>query len=237
MELTGLIIKKVSTDKSEGLLYDGLLYEGLLYRRLNRHYLRLCRVTGELGQLDFKNAAKGSLKDFAFEDFVFSGIDFSRYREIGEKDFGLFSPEALTDFSEGFYKKNFGLCRREIQSVIEGCYIKAKGSYKITQEKPLILSVMRTLETSLDNSPLFTAEDIREKAGKLPGSAGSAGSAGKGAMETNSLYRRLVASLDNASVIHGDGLTTKLFISREGELKGIFRPENKPWTRVLIPEF
>ena len=251
LELAGFISKKEPLDKREGLLYEGLLYDGLLYdgiiyRRLNRHYLRLCRVTGELGQLDFKKVAPDSSKDFSLggfsqggfslEDFVFSGIDFSRYREIDEKDFVLFLPEALTDFCEEFYKKNFGLCRREVQSVIERSYKKKQGQiglmgkYKMTQENPLILSIMRTLEISIENSPLFTIEEIREEAGKLPDSIGKR----IVIPEMDEFYRQLVLSFDNASVVHGDGTVTKLLVSREGELTGVFRPGNKPWTRALI---
>ena len=235
LELAGFITKKEPLNKGEGILIEGFLYVGPLYRRLSRHYLRLCRVTDELGQLDFKKAAQGNQKGFSMggfslEDFVFSGIDFSRYREIDEKEFGLFQGEALADFGEGFYKKNFGLCRSEVQSVIEGCYKKISGQYKMTRGNPLILSIMRTLETSLDNSPLITVEEIQENAGKLPDFTGKRIST----TEMNTLYRQLVLSLNNASVTHGDGMVTKLFISREGELSGVFRPGNKPWTRVLI---
>ena len=225
---------------SEALLSDGLfLSEGLLYRRINRHYLRLCRVTGELDRLDFKKASQGSLKDFALEDFVFSGIDFSRYREIDGAGFDIFSLEALTDFSDEFYKKNFGLCRREVQSVIEGNYKKTIGQNKTTdkytlmRENPLILSVMRALEISLENSPLFTIEEISKEVEKLPCLGGK-----KNVIpEINALYHLLVSSLDKVSVTHGDGMVTKLFISSEGELSGTFRPGNKPWTRVLIPRW
>ena len=224
----------VKTDSLDGSVK--FLHEGFLYRRMNRHYLRLCRVTRELDHLDLNKVAHNSLQAFSLEDFVFSGIDFSRYREIDEKDFSLFQPEALGDFSEEFFKKNFGLCRREVQSAIEGSYQKKEsqigimGKYKLTRENPLILSVMRTLEISLENSPLFTIEEIREEAKKLPGFSGQR----IVVPDINALYRQLVLSLNDVSVSHGDGMVTKLLISSEGELSGTFRPGNKPWTRVLI---
>ena len=236
-ELTGLLTKKEPQDKREGILLEGVLYDGLLYRRLSRHYLRLCRVTGELDRLDLNKVAPYSLQAFSLEDFVFSNIDFSRYREIDEKDFGLFLPEALTDFNEEFFRKNFGFCRTEVQTLIEGSYKKTQGQfinegkYKMIRENPIILSIMRTLETSLENSPLFTIEEIREEMEKLPDFAGKK----IGIQKMNELYRLIVTSFNNASVTHRDGMVTKLCVSREGELTGVFRPGNKPWTRVLIP--
>jgi len=212
----------------------GFLSKGILHSRLSRHYLRLCRVSGELDRLDLKKAAPDSHRNFSLEDFVFSGIDFSRYREINEKDFSLFQPEALGDFSEEFFKKNFGLYRSEVQSVIEGSYEKKVGQtgmvkYKLTRENPMILSIMRTLEISLENSPLFTIEEIQKEAEKLPGISG------KNLSEMDELYRQLVFCLNGVSVTHIDGMVTKLFVSHEGKLSGVFRPGNKPWTRVLIP--
>ena len=221
----------------EGYLSEGILNGGIIYRRLNRHYLRLCRVTGELDRLDLNKVAPYSLQAFSLEDFVFSNINFSRYREINEKDFGLFIPEALDDFSEEFFRKNFGFCRVEVQTVIEGSYKKTQGQfmnegkYEMIRENPLILSIMRTLETSLENSPLFTIGEIQKEVEKLPGLSG------KRIIipEMNTLYHLIVLSLNNTSVTHEDGMVTKLLVSRERELTGIFRPGNKPWTRVLIP--
>jgi len=237
LELAGFITKKKAPDKREGILLEGFLYDGLFYRRLNRHYLRLCRVTSELDRLDLSKVAPYSLQAFSLEDFVFSNIDFSRYREIAEKDFGLFQPEALADFSEEFFRKNFGFCRVEVQSIIEGSYKKTQGQfinegkYKMIRENPLILSIMRTLETSLDNLPLFTFEEMQEEVAKLPDHTIKRTII----PDVDTLYRHLVSSLDNVTVTHEDGMVTKLFVSREGELTGTFRPGNKPWTRVLIP--
>ena len=220
-DLAVLIAKRDSPAKSGGYLF----------RRIDRLYLRLCRITGELGRLDFKKAAPDKLKGFALEDFVFSSIDFSRYREIGEKEFNRLFTEGITDFSEDFFTRNFGLGVKEIQSVIKECYDKAEGVFKLTQENPLILSVMRTLETSLENQPLFTAREIHEEINKLKAFADE----GPAFSDMNALYPRLASSLDNAGVTHEDGMTTRLFISSEGDLSATFRPENKPWTRVLIP--
>ena len=203
--------------------------DGILKRRLDRRYARLCRVQEELGRLDFKKAPPG----VSPEDFIFSRIDFSRYREMSEKEFGDLFPEGLTDFDDGFFEKNFGLNKTEIQSLIEESYKKTAGTYIIRKESPSILSVlsiMRTLDTSLESSPLFTAEETLMELRNLLGFVGK----GAGIPGIELLYPLLVLSLDNVCITHEDGMTTKLFISDGGDLAGTFLPGNKPWTLVLI---
>ena len=209
---------------------------GIILRRIDRRYLRLCRVQEELGGLDFGKASFGkAASGTALEDFVFSQIDFSRYREMDEKYFNTFFPEGLSDFEDNFFRKNFSLTRAEIQSLIEGSYKKTKEFYRMEKDNPLILSIMRSLDTSLENSPLFSAEEILKEMKQLLeyiGSGAINGSALMPGMEL--LYPMVVASLDKVLVTHGDGMKTTLFISPQGDLSATFRPNNKPWTRVLI---
>jgi hypothetical protein len=92
---------------------------------------------------------------------------------------------------------------------------------------------MRTLETSLESLPLFTRGEIQAELARLLGFV----SDGKirGYKDTEPLYPLLVRTLDNVIIRHGDGMSTRLFISPKGELSGTFRPGDKPWTLVLIP--
>ena len=205
--------------------------EGILKKRINRCYLRLCRVQEELSRLDLKKAASGS----TLEDYVFSRIDFSRYREIDIGYYEVLFSEGLRDFDETFLSKKFGIAREELQSLMEGCYKKTERYYKIQKENPLILSVMRTLETSLENSALFTAVEIREEIINLYDFAGGVSVKGKILPGMEKLYPLLVLGLDGVTIAHADGMTTKLFISRDGDLSGTFRPSDKPWTKVLVP--
>ena len=156
--------------------------------------------------LDFKNATPGTTP----EDFIFSRIDFSRYREIHEKDFNYLFLDGIEDFDEVFFKENFKLDIEEIKPIIENCYEKVDGIFILRRENPLILSIMRTLETSLEDKPLFSPEETGEE-----------------------LYDLLLTSLNGVTVIHKDGMETRLFASEEG-LSGTFQPGGKPWTRVLI---
>ncbi|MCL2381282.1 MAG: hypothetical protein FWC64_06775 [Treponema sp.] len=206
-----------------GLFLKPILETGFLRGRMERRYARLCRVADELGRLDLKKAAPGG----SLEDYVFSRIDFSRYRSIAGTDFEGFFLEGLGDFTGSFFETNFRIGREDIQSAIKTCYQKTEGEYRLLRENPLILSVMRTLETSLEAAPLFTAEEIT---GELRAVAGDGPLPG-----VTRLYPLAVFSLDNAVFTHSDGMATRLFISPGGDLSGTFRPANKPWTQVLIP--
>ena len=213
----------------------GTISEGfesdLLIRSIHRRYLRLCRLQAELAGLDLEKAKPG----VSLEDFVFSKIDFLRYREIEEKYFDTLFLEGLKDFDEAFFKEKFYLDKKEVQSMIETSYIKMEGVYRLQRENSMILSVMRTLETSLEDLPLFTPEDISDEVKKIPGfDDGSCGGFPPEIRNVETLFQLLVLSLD-CVVIGGEGMETKLFISAEGNLEGIFRPDNKPWTRILIP--
>jgi len=199
---------------------------GIIMGRINRLYLRLCRNQEELGSLDLKKAPPG----VSPEDFIFSQIDFSRYREMNKKIFEALFPEGLTDFDETFFRKNFGLDRKEAGAVIEKSYRNMDGLYKIQHENPLILSIMRTLEISLETTPLFTAREIDRETDNLLFFVESRRFQG---MEL--LFPFLVMSLDGVLIHHEDSMTTKLFISEKGDLSATFQPANKPWTRVLIP--
>jgi len=196
---------------------------GFLRRRIDRIYSRLCRISGELDRLDFKNAPSG----ISPEDYVFSRIDFSRYRQINAQYFDRLFPEGLSDFSEDFFKKNFGYGRRIIKLIIEKGYVKKEGIYQILKENPLILSIMRTLEISLDSSPLFTIEEIEKELNSLGTNAGIP--------SPENVFPLLVLCLDNVLISHADGMKTKLFFTQGKGLEGTFHPGNKAWTRVLIP--
>jgi hypothetical protein len=206
------------------LMAAGAEPAGPLKRRIHRRYLRLCRISGELGRLDLKKAGPGVSSGITLEDYVFSQIDFSRYGEIDEKEFEILFPEGLTDFDETFFLKNFNASREKIKTLIKENYKKTDRSYRVKRANPMVLSVMRSLETSLDDTALFTPEEILDEIKLLPHYTGG----------TDKLYPLLVISLDNTLISHEDGMVTKLFISSEGDLAGTFHPGNKPWTRVLI---
>ena len=223
-ELAGITNAKEGISFSKG---------GILFSRIDRRYYRLCRLQEELSRLDLKKAAPG----VSPEDYVFSQIDFARYREVAEKDFTTVFSDGLGDFDESFFKKNFFLGRDEVRTTIEESYEKTEGLRKIKRENPLILSIMRALESSLEDSPLFTPKEINEELKELldfvnfhklmPDSMNLP--------YTKLLFPLLVLSLDNVLVSHADGMTTKLSFSAQGDLMGTFQPDGKAWTRVLIP--
>ena len=206
--------------------------QGPIKRRLERFYMRLCCLQSELGRLDLKRASLGATLGVeghkTLEEYVFNQVDFSRYKKIAAQYFEKIFPEALADFEGSFFKSNFGLGKKEIKSVIEESYLKAENEYHLQKENPLILSIMRTLETSLETVPLFSAEEIEKERLKLPNHVEEKL---PGIVE---LYPVLVSSLDKVTVTHSDGMTTKLFISPTGDLSATFQPGGKPWTCVVI---
>jgi len=196
---------------------------GLLKKRINRRYLRLCRIVNELSRIDFNKAKTGTSP----EDFVFSKIDFSRYRQMDENDFDTLFPEGLSDYSEEMLTRNFSMKKQEIQNLIESSYKKEDGKYLMERENPVILSIMRALDISLEDMPLFTPEEILAELNRNPASNA------KPAIDT--IFPLLVASLDSVFISHDDGMVTNLHLTEKGDLKGIFHPAGKPWTRILIP--
>jgi hypothetical protein len=201
------------------------LKNGLLWKRLERRYLRLCAVQEGLGRLDFKKAGGGA----SFDDFVFSQTDFSRYGKIPESRFILYT-EGLEDFEGNFFTKNFRMSRAETETAVNRSFKKIGGLYCLIRPSPVILAVLRTLETSTETLPLLRPEEILAEMKALyeylnegPFPAGS----------ISGFFSYLAGRLDNTAVIHTDGMETRLFIDKNGNLAGIFKPGGKAWTLVL----
>jgi len=200
---------------------------GPVRKRIHRQYYRLCRLQEELGQLDLKKAKTSVSLGFNVEDFIFSNIDFARYKEINENYFVKLFAEGLEDFPDAFFWMNFKRRREEIKDLVERNYKKTEGVYKIRKEGPLLLSVMRTLETSLETVPPFSLSEIVEELDRIPARYG-------GSENKKKIFWLLVSSLDGVIITHDDGMATKLFVTDSGELAGTFRPADKPWTLILV---
>jgi hypothetical protein len=210
---------------------------GLLGERLSRRYRRICFVQEELGKLDFSKAQTGEV----LETFVFNHIDFSYYKIIEENVFSPLFIDGPEDFGEPFFEKTFRLNRGAVKKIIAGHYQKIGGLYYLRQENPLILSIMRSLHTSLDFLPLFSLEEIRGECAGLARILEARGLRGPGtfpALERKvpTLFPCLIRALDGLSVAHEDGQKTGLSCAVWGEdlvLRGIFRPQGKPYTISL----
>jgi hypothetical protein len=199
--------------------------EALTHRirqRIESRYRRICFVYRELAKLD--SAAKGSgtpeaVKDTAgvnaaagsFEDFVFSRIDFSIYKKINAEEFRLLFDAGLADYEELFFRKAFAMNREQVRETIRSSYIKAGSFYVCKSAGPLLLSIMRTLHTSLEFAPLLTGNDVAD---------------------TEQLGL-LTAALDGVVIRHDDGMETRLFI-KDNSLYGTFQPMHKAYTLRLI---
>jgi hypothetical protein len=108
----------------------------------------------------------------------------------------------------------------ETRAVINNSYIRVGPFYVCKKSSPLLLSIMRTLHSSLEFVPLLDAKDI--------------------SVEQLGLTAEL---LDGVIIRHDDNSETKLFIpgnnpgSRESSsmLCGTFHPLGKACTITLIP--
>ncbi|GHU07889.1 hypothetical protein FACS1894151_02900 [Spirochaetia bacterium] len=213
--------------------------DGIITRRLERRHRRIHFVQDELGKLDFKQAKPGE----NLEDFVFSHTDFSVYRNISAEDFRLFD-EGLEDFEDRFFVQAFNLQRRDVIGLIRRGYSnKSKGGYTINRENPLLLSVMRSLHTSLDFAPLITQTEVNGEWQKLLNLLiASYGSPANRPLPPEEellarLYATLLALLDGVTVKHRDGAKTELRAETVNQnnsariiLKGIFHPRGRPYT-------
>jgi len=204
------------------LTKDALL--AIVNKRIESRYRRLLFVHKELAKLGPVMTNSGSAKPIpgeSFEDFVFKQIDFSIYKKIHEEEFCLFFDEGLSDYDESFFQKTFMMSRREICCIIRDAYIKESPYYLCKKPGLLLLSIMRTLHSSLDFAPLldnidFIAKDQLKEAAEL---------------------------LDGVLIRHNDGMETKLFkpnaqnrgnIPPNSLLCGTFYPLGKACTLSLV---
>ena len=205
----------------------------LVRQRIESRYKRILFVQKELERLNAiaKMNSTAALSDLtqqkkqaeSFEDFVFSSINFSLYKKINKDEFTLLFDKGLADYQETFFQKCFRLSREETRKTITESYVKVGPFYLCKKSSPFLLSIMRTLHTSLDFAPLLGSDDIADPD-----------------------QIKAVAGILNGLVIrHEDETETKLFIPKEEEKKpgmqaepvlcGTFHPLGKAYTIVLIP--
>jgi hypothetical protein len=206
--------------------HDAETVTALIRRRIESRYRRIRFVHQELAKIN-ATLRPGAVYGGSFEDLVFSTIDFSVYRKIDAEEFSLLFDEGLTDFGETFYQKAFKTDRENIRKTIFRFYLKAGPFYVCRKTNPLILSIMRSLHTSLEFAPLLAADDF---AGDSSSQAGQ--------------YRAIIAALDGVVIRHDDGMETRLFTrnpktdakteEKAAALWGTFHPLGKAHTIPLL---
>ncbi|MDR0599631.1 MAG: hypothetical protein LBG84_06060 [Treponema sp.] len=216
----------------------------LVKRRVESRYRRILFVHQELAKLDAAAAkakrngpgaeffaAGGQNAPRSFEDFVFSQIDFSLYKKIEAAEFLLLFDQGLEDFDEPFFTKAFKMDREKVRALIAGSYLRAGPFYVCKSAGPLLLSIMRTLHSSLEFAPLLSGDDL----------------------SSGEQLRAAAGALNGMVIRHGDGRETRLFTpdaadraktttnaeaaeTRRGPplLCGAFYPLGKAYTITLI---
>ena len=203
---------------------DSNTLTALIRRRVESRYRRVCHVRRELAKLSEHSNEDGENKAYggSFDDFVFSSIDFSLYNKIEAEEFTLLFDEGLADYDENFYHRAFGTNRDAVRETIFRSYIRAGPFYVCKRANPLILSIMRSVHTSLEFAPLLSPADLNE--------------------DDRNQYPALVAALSGVVIRHNDGMETRLFAPGPNDgafmpgaaLCGTFHPEGKAHTMVLI---
>jgi hypothetical protein len=193
----------------------------ILAERLLRRYLRIRAVQDTLTALDFKKAGPRA----GLDDFVFSQIDFSVYKKIPEDDFAPFSRPGLDDFEDSFFKP-FSLDREAAASMIGWAYQKTGGFFEIREDRllghPLLMSLMRSLQTSTAFVPLLSREELFTECVHLARGFGP-------------VFTLFLRALDGAMVEHPDGASTDLSVRTDKglTLRGTFHPRGKAYTITL----
>jgi hypothetical protein len=233
---------------------------GIITSRLESRYRRIRFVQEELGKLDLTQAGLGT----SLEDFIFSRIDFSVYDKIDEKTFRLLYETGPDDYGDAFFESNFRRSRSETGNIIHRSYKKIGPFYYRLRGKgplnPLLLSIMRTLQSSLEFRPLLGREEVlNECTGLIRFLQGEARNRpaypapGKEsffylAQSFGTLFRHIAAALDQLTLTHDDGMETRLFTETVPAasppdagtpglvLRGVFHPLNKPYTITLVPD-
>lgn len=207
---------------------------GLLLGRLERRYRRICFVQRELERLDFSQTRPG----IAFDDLVLEQADFSMYRSLSAEEFSLFSGPGLEDYEDGFFQSTFELRRKAVAGIIGGAYdreARAEGPrFQLRDERflrnPLFLSIMRSLHSSLDFVPLFSREEIDGEWRALHRALDACAVNAAGFSQFLSI---LIPALDGGGMVHRDGMRTEFSVQGES-LQGVFHPENKAYTMILL---
>ena len=160
------------------------------------------------------SSEKSGLSNRSFEDFVFSRINFSVYKKIDVEEFQLLFRDGLHDYDDSFYLKFFSMGRAEVWRTINECYVKAGPFYLCKKSSPLLLSIMRTMHTSLEFAPLLDSDEIGDK----------------------EQIKAIAGILDGLVVKHDDGMETRLFVPKQGTalLCGTFNPLGKACTITLM---
>ena len=204
----------------------------VIRRRIESRYRRILFVHHELVKLDTaakdrllnitekesQVSGKSALTIESFEDFVFNRIDFSVYKKIAADEFNLLFDEGLSDYEEKYYRKTFNKTSQEIRRIIHDSYIRAGPFYLCKKNTPLLLSIMRTLHSSLEFAPLLTGDSVTG----------------------GEQLQAVVDVLDGMTIRHEDGAETKLFTPEKkqdktnAKLFGTFYPLGKAYTIPLI---
>ncbi|MDR0388687.1 MAG: hypothetical protein LBH73_01295, partial [Spirochaetaceae bacterium] len=217
---------------------QGSAGRGKAAAKLERRYQRLCFVQESLEHVDFKRLKPGQ----DFEAFMLGQADFSRYALIDEKIFtGLFIG-GLDDYPDSFFGSMFGMNREAIRALMLASYAEKAGKRLLVKNRLFILSVMRSLHSSLDFAPLWDKEAVVNEIDAVLAFFAGRGIIGQrpsAALKAKSaeLFLCLLNLFHHTEYFHEDGVKTKLYLTPfRGyiSLAALFSPLGKAHSLSLV---
>jgi hypothetical protein len=219
--------------------------------KLERRYRKLCCVQESLEKIDFKKIKPGQ----GFEDFMLGQTDFSFYASLDEETFSGLFIDGLEDYPGLFFTSAFRTDREGIRKLLLESYAARAGKRELAKKNLFILSVMRTLHSSLDFGPLWSKErvlaEFKEvlfffKEHRIIGVRPLSLLKERG----DEVFLCLLSLFHHTEWRHKDGKGTRLFLAPRQEyicLCGTFTPGGKahslslasagrPWEGFVLPE-
>ncbi|MDR1211348.1 MAG: hypothetical protein LBK40_03855 [Spirochaetaceae bacterium] len=182
--------------------------------KLERRYLRLCFVQESLEHIDFKKAKPGQ----GFEEFMLGQTDFSRYTSLDEKIFNGLFINGLDDYPGSFFSSAFRMKKEALRTLVLASYAEKEGKRVLIKNNLFILSVMRTLHSSLDFAPLWDEEAVLNELGavlsffaerRIIDKGPSAAAEERG----GEIFLCLLSLFHHAEYAQEDGSKTRLFLT------------------------
>jgi hypothetical protein len=211
---------------------------GAVPAKLERRYQRLCFVQESLEHIDFKKAKPGQ----GFEEFMLGQTDFSRYASLDKQFFNGLFIDGLDDYPDSFFTSAFRMNRKAIRTLVLASYAEKAGSLALIKNNLFILSVMRTLHSSLDFASLWDKEAVLNELGgvlaffterRIIDTGPSAVLKEKG----GEVFVCLLSLFHHAEYRHDDGVKTGLFLAPFRGcicLAGSFKPLGKAHSLALV---
>jgi hypothetical protein len=207
----------------------------IVTKNIDRRYRRIAFVQQSLEKINFSKAKP----DSKFEDFIFAQSDFSIYEKIDAETFQCFYIDGLDDLSDDFFTRILSRNKSEIQNIISARFKLVDGFY-VSDGNPFLISILRSIHTSLDFAPfpnqnqcyseLEKLLEFLQKNVNLPDRFFQ-----YLAQEEDDLFCALLGLFDKTEIMHRDGMKSRFVFGEENGNAALFivyHPHGKAYTKL-----